>query len=137
MVRTGDIGPVAIIGAGDHAAVVAGTMIQAGFEIDGFYADDPPKIGTEILGFKVKGSIDSLDATKIRSGVIAIGSNEARKKISERLMLNWVTVIHPSVIRLPDSQVGPGTVVFAGSVLDVGSRVGADVFRVGTDQPVV
>ena len=34
-------------------------------------------------------------------------------------------MIHPSVILLPDSEVGPGTVVLAGSVLDVGCRVGS------------
>ena len=125
MINDTSCGPVAIIGAGDHAAVVAGTMLQTGFQIDGFYADDLPKIGTETLGFPVKGNIASLDPAEIRYGVIAIGSNEARKALSESLALNWVTVIHPSVILLPDSEVGPGTVVLAGSVLDVGCRVGS------------
>jgi len=119
--------PVRIIGAGQHAAMVASVVSAAGYTIKGFYADDPPMIGKSILGHPVIGMIGELESETATNGVIAIGSNEARRVIANKLNLNWITAIHPSAVVFPEVTIGPGTLVFAGTVIEYAVDIGSHV----------
>ena len=98
--------------------MVASVVSAAGYTIKGFYADDPPMIGESILGHPVIGMIEDLDSEETVNGVIAVGSNEARKRISNEIGMNWITAIHPSSVIFPEVKIGPGTLVFAGTVIE-------------------
>ena len=121
-------GPIVVLGAGGHAKVVIATLLAAGCEVKGAYADDFEERESSLLGVPVRGPLRAALDAKARGGaVIAIGDNAARKKLAEELQLEWATVVHPSACVERDVQLGPGTVVFAGAVIQPGSRVGAHV----------
>jgi sugar O-acyltransferase (sialic acid O-acetyltransferase NeuD family) len=118
---------VAVLGAGDQAMMVASVLIDAGYEIEGFYTDDRAAIGKCILGIAVKGAIADADPRRTPNGIIAIGDNEARKRLSKSVPLNWITAVHPSVVVLPEVEIGIGTIIFPGSVVEFGARIGDHV----------
>jgi len=118
---------VAIIGAGGHAVVVASTLIAAGCKPFGFFDDDESKWGRLILGVPVLGPISDTRLVECSGAIIGIGANRIRRQIAENLKLKWVTAIHPFSYVDPDAEIGPGTVVFAGCIIQPGARVGAHV----------
>ena len=121
------VGHVAVIGAGGHAAVVASTLLAAGHDVAGFFDDAPATWGTTILGLPVIGPIAELSSRGISRAVLGIGNNETRMKLASRLRLEWVTAIHPFSWVAPDVQLGPGTVICAGAVVQPGARIGSHV----------
>lgn len=83
---------VAVIGAGGHACVVASIIMATGHKVVGFYDDDEEKWGSHIFGIPVVGAIDQLmSETNFSHGIIAIGQNEIRKSIAEKLDIDWIT----------------------------------------------
>lgn len=116
---------VAVIGAGDHGRVVASVLRAAGVAIAGHYDDDPTKWGAILGGAKVIGPID--DTPRRAPAIIAIGDNRVRQQLAERLDLEWITVVHPFSWLCPDVRLGPGTVVCAGALIQVGAQIGAHV----------
>lgn len=119
---------VAIIGCGGHASVVASTLISVGHEVVGFYDDDEQKWGDRIFDRPVIGAIDTLgDSQNFDHAIIAIGNNEVRKQIAERLSLNWITVVHPFAWVHPEVTLGAGTIVCAGAIVQPGAKVGSHV----------
>ena len=118
---------VSIIGSGGHAEVVASTLLAAGDQVEGFYSDDPTTIGTEILGIPVRGPVDALRSAGSVRAIIGIGTNETRKRIADQLSLEWVTAVHPFSYVDRSATLGPGTVVFAGAIVQAYAVVGAHV----------
>jgi acetyltransferase EpsM len=116
---------VAVIGAGDHARVVASVLEAAGVAIAGYYDDDPKTWGVILGASSVQGPIDVIPARA--RAIIAIGENRVRKMLAERLDLDWVTVVHPFSWLHPDVRLGPGTAVCAGALVQVGAQIGAHV----------
>jgi acetyltransferase EpsM len=111
-----------ILGVGGHAKVVIDAVKSSSHQIQSVYDDDPKAHNTEFCGFQVQGSIDSsIDG----NSVIAIGSNQIRKKISQRVTkVTWKSVIHPSAIVADDVEIGEGTVIMAGAVIQPGTKIG-------------
>lgn len=113
-----------IIGAGGHGKVVADNALKNGYTEICFVDDHAsgscmglPILGTSaVLGALNDGRTDF---------VIGIGSNPVRKHIAERYALPWITLIHPSAQIAADAQLGPGTVVMAGAVVNPSARAGA------------
>jgi len=115
-----------VIGAGGHAKVVIQTARAAGFEPIAVFDDDISHQGTMLCGVPVKGKIADIHKNGGKS-VIAIGNNVLRKKLAESLGCDWATIIHPTAVIDQTVQIGPGTVIFAGSVIQVDSRIGNHV----------
>ncbi len=107
--------------------MVAGTLRAAGWDIAGFYDDDEQLLDRRIDGVPVVGSIRSLADEPGRPAISAIGDNVARKRAVGTLDLEWVTVVHPFSWVDPTAELGPGTLVCAGSIVQAGARVGAHV----------
>ncbi|WP_456277299.1 acetyltransferase [Bacillus sp. AK128] len=66
----------------------------------------------------------SNEETKV---LIAIGSNQVRKRITEQLELKedrYITVIHPSAIISPSAKIGSGTVIMPNAVVNSGAYIG-------------
>ena len=116
---------VAILGAGQHARVVASVLEAAGVAVAGHYDDDPDTWGMDIGGAKVLGPLSEV-ARGVRA-IIGIGDNERRRQIAEGLDLDWVTVVHPFSWVHPGIRIGPGTVVCSGVTAQVGATIGAHV----------
>lgn len=116
-----------IIGAGGHAQVVIDAAIKAGFKIYGIFDNNRDLIGKEVLGIPIIGEIEEVKKIQDAKFVVAIGENEVRKKIVERLGFTddyYATIIHPSVVIGKNVNIGLGTMVLGGVVINTGTSIG-------------
>jgi sugar O-acyltransferase (sialic acid O-acetyltransferase NeuD family) len=113
-----------VVGAGGHAKVVISTLRAMGWGIQFVYDDDTAKWGQTILGIKVTGPIALLDEKDRLPAVIAVGDPLFRKRLAERYDRDWITVIHPHAQVDDSAIIGPGTVIFAGTVVQPGVNIG-------------
>lgn len=116
---------IVLIGSGGHAKVVLAAARAAGLEVEALYDDDERRWGARVLGAPVKGPASSIE--KGTPAVLAIGSNEARKRVADELALSWMTVVHPRAWVHESVTLGEGTVIFAGAVLQPDTVVGRHV----------
>ena len=103
-----------LYGASGHAKVVADICEQNSKHIS-LILDDNPAIQS-LLEYKVK-----LPSPELYSGqhfIISIGDSKTRKKIVEENDFMYTHAIHPSAIIDTSSEVGEGTVVMAGVVIN-------------------
>lgn len=116
---------VAVIGAGGHAKIVISTLRAAQIEVEVVYDDNRDLWGTNILGVSVTGPIERAAENPDRPAIIAIGAVAARRRIAQQLQVRWVTAIHPSSWVDPTAELGPGTIVCAGAVIQTDVRIGS------------
>jgi sugar O-acyltransferase (sialic acid O-acetyltransferase NeuD family) len=115
-----------VIGAGGHAKVVIATLRESGYTIKAVLDDDPKKVGKDLLGVQVVGPPSQLENLPESRAVVAIGVNSTRKAIAERFpRTEWVSAVHPTACVHPSVRLGPGTVVFAGAVIQPDTHIGA------------
>ncbi|GGL75084.1 hexapeptide transferase [Deinococcus aerolatus] len=118
---------ILVVGAGGHAKVVIATLRAAGLDVAGVLDDRAESWGTSILGCSVLGGLDQLERLADRA-VIAIGSNAARLDIATRFPdTEWTSAIHPAATVHESVRVGPGTVIFAGAVIQPDTVLGRHV----------
>jgi sugar O-acyltransferase (sialic acid O-acetyltransferase NeuD family) len=126
--------PTIIIGAraDGHAKVVL-EMLQAGnkYQVVGFVDDDVSKIGSEIKGIKVIGTIDKLVELKnkmdIKAGIVAIGNNPLRRQLSDKIIkagIELINAIHPTAHFDSDIIIGKGCYIGQGVIIVTGSKIG-------------
>ena len=109
---------VVIIGAGGHGKVVADIVRACGDAVVGFLDDEPGKEN-------VLGPLSSARNYSDCRFVIAIGSNETRKRLADALSVRWYTAIHPTAVISPSASIGAGTVVMANAVVNAEAVIGA------------
>ncbi len=115
-----------VLGAGGHAKVVLSTLLAAGLSVDGLFDDDPQKQGLYVLGVKVIGTIEDAKKRTPARGVLAIGNNRARQLLAREFPeWEWLSVVHPRAYVHSSVSLGPGTVVFAGAVVQPDTHIGA------------
>jgi len=116
-----------IIGASGHGKVVADIAIKMNKWQSITFLDDDESI-KESMGLEVIGkTADAFTYKEEADFFVAIGSNGTREKIQEKLIeeeLNVVSLIHPSAVIGTDVEVGIGTVVMAGVVINSSTKVG-------------
>ena len=116
-----------IIGASGHGKVVADIAIKMNKWQNIAFLDDDESIKTS-MGLEVIGkATDAFTYKDEADFFVAIGSNAAREKIQEKLIeegLNVVSLIHPSAVIGTDVQIGIGTAVMAGVVINSSTRIG-------------
>lgn len=108
-----------IYGAGGHAKVVAEIIRSCGDRVGEVYYDIPPM---QYIDGVLPANVS--DVTPRGPMVIAIGLNEARKRISGLYDLEYRRVIHPSAIISPSVLIDEGSVVMAGAIVNVDTRLG-------------
>ena len=108
---------IAVVGAGGHAKVVVATLLAAGETNLEIYDDDPGRHGDTVLGFPVRGPASALSSGPACRAVLAVGDNRLRQRLAAELVLDWISVIHPLAHVAPSARIGPGSVVFAGAVV--------------------
>lgn len=114
---------VIVIGAGGHGKVIADIIIKSGDRVIGFLDDGCTE--KNILGYPILGKTEDCLKYKDKEFFIAIGNNAVRKKISEKYnMLKFYTAIHPSAVIAMDVEIGEGSCVMAGVVINTSARIG-------------
>jgi sugar O-acyltransferase (sialic acid O-acetyltransferase NeuD family) len=119
---------LAIIGAGDLGELIAYHAPSCGYTVVGYF-DDTKEIGAFVNGVSVLGGLNNV-ADVFSQGVfthimVGIGYKhfELRKNIFDDLVSQQVplaTLVHPSCIIMPDVEIGKGSFLLPGCVLDKG-----------------
>lgn len=125
---------IAIIGGGGHAKVIMDIILKnkkmgENVEILGFFDDDLHK--KEVCGLPVLGSISDIEKEIKKYEniglILGIGDNKIRKKIFNKLDsigINYFTAIHPSAVIGNRVSIGEGTVMVAGSIINIDTHIG-------------
>jgi acetyltransferase EpsM len=126
---------VLILGAGDHAQVVADILLRM-YDLSsevlpiGFLDDDPRLVGYSHLGLPVLGSLSNLAEFPRDAVLVAIGDNATRRRIFKRLQTQgeqFAIACHPRATVAPDVRIGPGSVICAGAIVNTGTTIGSNV----------
>ncbi len=116
-----------IIGASGHGKVVADIAIKMNKCQSIAFLDDDKSINTS-MGLEVIGSTaDAFTYKDEADFFVAIGNNAVREKVQEKFIeegLNVVSLIHPSAVIGTNVEIGIGTVIMAGVVINSSTRIG-------------
>jgi sugar O-acyltransferase (sialic acid O-acetyltransferase NeuD family) len=116
-----------IIGASGHGKVVADIAIKMNKWQNIAFLDDDESIKT-CMGLEVIcKTADAFIYKDEADFFVAIGNNATREKVQEKLEdegLSLVKLIHPSAVIGTDVEIGIGTTVMAGVVINSSSRIG-------------
>jgi sugar O-acyltransferase (sialic acid O-acetyltransferase NeuD family) len=118
-----------IIGAGGHGQVVLDCARASGFEIGGFLDDNEELYGKIINGVEVIGKVE---LSKRLDGlfIVAIGDNTKRKEVVETLNFGkgkFAKVIHPSATIGSNVEIGEGSMIIGGVVVNTNTKIGRHV----------
>ena len=113
-----------VIGAGGHGKVVVSLLKNLKINISAVYDDDQNRWGQSFLGIPVVGPIEQINRSAIKTAVLAIGDNATRMHLSEKLDLDWQTVVHPTAFVEPSAKLGVGTMVMPKAVVHTDATVG-------------
>lgn len=116
-----------IFGAGGHAKVIFDIVMNQETKFEVIFADDFSK-STEFLGCPVWKEDQALKS-EINLGVIALGDNFKRKKVSEKILslkpgFQFATLVHPTAYVCANVSIGAGTVVMPNATINTHSKIG-------------
>lgn len=117
-----------ILGAGGHAKVIADILLCQDAEVMGFLDDNPDLSGQYIWNLPILGAGDQWVTLKPDGMVIGIGSNGLRRQLAARFAHAappWTAAVHPTATISDFAQIGEGTVVMAGAVINPDVVIGA------------
>ena len=122
-----------IVGAGGHGKVCADVAALMGNWDEIVFVDQKypevkscgpwPVVAADI---EIAAAMDNISDAST-SFFVAIGDNHIRDKVHaacKKIGCHPVALIHPSAIVANDTQIGLGTVVCAGAVLNIGAKIG-------------
>jgi sugar O-acyltransferase (sialic acid O-acetyltransferase NeuD family) len=122
-----------VYGASGHAKVIIDAAEkQDKYSIIGILDDNAELHGRNFIDYSVLGGFQFIQKQNDHKThvVIAIGSNEVRKSLSEKIRklgFRFATIIHPSAQIARGVVVEEGTVVMAGVVINSDTRIGKHV----------
>ncbi len=123
-----------LIGAGGHARSCIDVIEQEGnFKITGLVGLEN-ELGSQVNGYEVIATDESLSTLigKAQFALIALGqisSPDARIKLFERALragFELARVASPSAYLSPSAQIGKGTIVMHGAIINAGVKVGSN-----------
>lgn len=106
-----------LYGASGHAKVIIDILEASGEKVQGLYDDN--ELLTSLFDYPI-----------LRTGgekeplIVAIGNNETRKKVADKLSCQFGRAIHPSAIISPRANIQDGTVVMQGAIIQADARIG-------------
>ena len=119
---------VIIIGASGHARVIADIIKKSNDEIVGFLDDNAEIQGKTIFDGKIVLGDTSEEFVRKYADcyfIIGIGNNRVRKIISKKYPnIKWYTAIHPSAIIGSNVEIGEGSVLMGGTVINTETKIG-------------
>jgi len=123
-----------VFGAGGHAKVVLDVLECLGsYAVVGLLDASVEFHGTTRWGYKVLGGRDQFAALQkrgIKCLIVALGDNRQRQMVFEDAVkagLEPITVIHPSAQVGSGVKIGPGTLLVAGTVVNIDAVIGENV----------
>lgn len=119
---------LAILGASGHGKVIADAALAAGWKDVIFFDDDFPQKKTN-GAWPIVGITQDLLASHKSYGGVVVGIGECATRWNKHCLLKKggakiVSIIHPHACVSSFAQIGAGSVVFAGAVINVGSVLG-------------
>lgn len=116
-----------IIGASGHGKVIADLAETSQQYKEIYFLDDDPK-KKSCMGYQVIGTSADIDSYVTKADfAVAIGNAKVREKILEGLLQKGASIpvlIHPNACVAKHVQIGAGTVVMAGSVIQADCCIG-------------
>lgn len=108
-----------LFGASGHGLVIADIINALGNEVGTYYDDNPkhPKLNDIPVVKPVNNEIAG-------PVIISIGLNRIRKLIAERYNVDFYTAVHPKAIVSPSAEIGKGSVVMQGSIIQAFAKIG-------------
>ncbi len=128
--------PIIIYGASGHSKVVADIVnLEKNYSVFGYIDDfDKANHGAEFFGSRIVGGRNDLlrlrKEKNLESVIIAFGDNKKRLDLLKYLKkegFNIVRACHPKSIVADDVQIGCGSVIAAGAIVNSASFVGQGV----------
>lgn len=124
--------PVIILGAGGHAKVLIEALLASSAVIAGIADPDPALVGTTILTVPVLGGdyvVDEFPPSEIQlvNGLGSVGIPARRQKLFVTFCnkgYSFARVVHPSAVIASDVELGEGSQIMAGAVIQPGCRIG-------------
>lgn len=116
---------VIIIGAGGQGRVISDIVAACDDEVLGFLDDKCTKLDFD--GVLLGKTEEALKFVSDSEFIIAIGNNEIRQKVAEKLLslkAKFYTAIHPTAVISKSATVGEGTVVMPFAVINAAATVG-------------
>jgi sugar O-acyltransferase (sialic acid O-acetyltransferase NeuD family) len=124
---------IIIIGGGNQASYTIEII-----ELDPTYCivgivDSLHEIGTIVHGYRVIGRQNQIaeitDKYDVRSGIIAIGDNYSREKVYKEIVQQvpnflFIKAIHPTAVIGKNVEIGQGTLIMAGVIVNINSKIG-------------
>lgn len=114
-----------IIGASGHGKVIADIAAQCGYTDIGFLDDNPDV--QECLGYPVIGKTENANKFSDAEFIVAIGNPQIRQKVQEQLSnkkFHIVSLVHPKAIVADYVEIGEGTVIMAGAIINPACKIG-------------
>jgi acetyltransferase EpsM len=120
---------IVVIGQGGHSKVIRDIILSSHHQIIGYLDDryDQLKEEGSIFYGPVSAANEIIECFGDVKFVIAIGNNQVRKAISDRLGLDdssYATLLHQTAVVSPTATLGYGTVVMANAVINADARIG-------------
>lgn len=116
-----------IIGASGHGKVIADIALKMNKWQSISFLDDDENIQSS-MGIEVIGkSVEAIKYIKDYDIFIAIGNNKTRERIQEKLEAEGVNIpvlIHPNAVIGEQVDLGTGTVVMAGAIINCCTSIG-------------
>lgn len=109
---------ISIIGGSGHAKVIIDLAEVLGYEIDKVYDEDILK--KTLLSNNIEHSFKNVK----KNTIVAIGNNNIRKKIAEEFQFNMPALIHPQSTISKFAEIGSGSVVMAGVIVNADAEIG-------------
>jgi sugar O-acyltransferase (sialic acid O-acetyltransferase NeuD family) len=113
-----------VVGAGGHGKVAVRAAQTAGYQVAAIFDDNRDKWGCHFYGVAVVGPVDAICDRKALPTVLAIGDNERRLEMANKLKLPWASVVHPAAYVDESAQIGAGVLILPGAVVHVDAFVG-------------
>jgi sugar O-acyltransferase (sialic acid O-acetyltransferase NeuD family) len=117
-----------VLGFGGQAHVLASILGRTGVAIEGFFADQYGGGGSETIGtHTLRGTIDDAWLSNPRAVYVAIGDNDARRKLiltAKQRGIALPAAIHPSAIVEQNARVDEGATICAGAIVCAEAWVG-------------
>jgi sugar O-acyltransferase (sialic acid O-acetyltransferase NeuD family) len=124
---------IVIIGAGNNGKCIADAVEKMGqYKIVGFL-DTIRQAGDVFFSYPILGNQSEIASVvkvyNIHAGVISIGENHSRKKVVQEIShllpdFEYVTVIHPQAVVSKEVNIGIGTTIMAGCIVNVNAKIG-------------
>ncbi|MDF1736744.1 MAG: NeuD/PglB/VioB family sugar acetyltransferase [Minwuia sp.] len=120
--------PLLIVGTGGHARECIEAARAADRQVAGLLDQDPQMWGKSVLGVPVLSGAPAEHRSDDAEWLIAVGDNEVRSRLAADLTgCAFTTLVHPFSWVSPTAVIGEGCMIFAGTVLQTGVRLGRHV----------